>query len=72
MRKADVRRSHGSQYLAEWKMKSESGKPIDVEFKFKADRRTNMLNTGLLSGFDLPKQPFSTIAPKQLAMQTRK
>lgn len=55
---ADLSRIGGNEYIAEWRLRSPSGQPINVKFKLRADRKANVFGTGLLYGFHLPDSPF--------------
>lgn len=56
--KADLSRIGGNEYMAEWRLKSPGGRPINVKFELRADRKANIFGTGLLRGFHLPDSPF--------------
>ena len=56
LRKAQITKERGSQYLSQWKMETYNGKPVTVGFRIRADRSENMLQPGLFNNFYIPRK----------------
>ena len=54
LRKAQLTHEQGTQYLSQWRMEGPGGAPVEVAFRLKLDRHTNVLSPGLLEGMRLP------------------
>ena len=71
LRKANVVKERGTQYLSEWNMESINGKPIRVSFRVKADRSNNLLQPGLFNKYFIPKKIFGGGDPRQTGLASQ-
>ena len=71
LRKAQVTKERGSQYLSQWKMETYNGKPLTVGFRIRADRSENLLQPGLFSNFYIPRKIVGRVDDRPPAVASR-
>lgn len=58
LRQATVTQESGIEYLSVWELEGNTGLPVTVQFRIKADRENNLFDRRVLTGFDVPENLF--------------